>query len=131
MESRQEVHGFALGEVDTSWAGSVLLLDIGDVKRLKQKDGPNPVTPGSTELVYALLANDLVDAEPLHSAGRARRWQEALRRRLGAHSFELARSRVSPKGLIVGHYAQGGEVETGGLPLDSPSEREICPPSAV
>src|SRR2546429_4557255 len=29
------------GEVDTSWAGSVLLRDIADVKRLKQEDGPN------------------------------------------------------------------------------------------
>src|SRR6266550_9348700 len=50
------------GEVDTSWAGSVLLRDISDVKRLKQEDGRNLVTQGSTELVHALLANDLVDA---------------------------------------------------------------------
>ena len=50
------------GQVDTSWAGSVLLRDIADVKRLKQEDGPNLVTQGSTELVHALLANDLVDA---------------------------------------------------------------------
>src|SRR5438552_19162891 len=50
------------GEVDTSWQGSVLLRDITDVKRLKQEDGPNLVTQGSTQLVHALLANDLVDA---------------------------------------------------------------------
>ena len=50
------------GEVDTSWAGSVLLHDLADVKRLKQEDGPILVTQGSTELVHALLANDLVDA---------------------------------------------------------------------
>src|SRR6266850_1377577 len=43
-------------EVDTSWAGSVLLRDIADVKRLKQEDGPNLVTQGSTELVHTLLA---------------------------------------------------------------------------
>src|ERR1700758_2571619 len=46
------------GEVDTSWAGSVLLRDIAAVKRLKQEDGPHLVTQGSTELVHALLAND-------------------------------------------------------------------------
>ena len=40
----------------------MLLRDIADVKRLKQEDGPNLVTQGSTELVHALLANDLVDA---------------------------------------------------------------------
>ena len=50
------------GGVDTSWQGSVLLRDIADVKRLRDKDGPNLVTQGSTELVHALLANDLVDA---------------------------------------------------------------------
>ena len=37
------------GEVDTSWQGSVLLRDIADVKRLKQEDGANLVTQGSTE----------------------------------------------------------------------------------
>ena len=41
------------GEVDTSWAGSVLLRDIADVKRLKQEDGPHLVTQGSTALVRA------------------------------------------------------------------------------
>src|ERR1700681_2520342 len=50
------------GEVDTSWQGSVLLRDIADVKRLRKEDGPTLVAQGSTELVHALLANDLVDA---------------------------------------------------------------------
>src|SRR4029434_7727574 len=50
------------GEVETSWAGSVLLRGVADVKRLKQEDGPPLVTQGSTEVVHALLANDLVDA---------------------------------------------------------------------
>src|SRR5213596_1660592 len=49
------------GAVDMGWANSVLLRDVGEVKRLKQEDGPNLVTQGSTELVHALLANDLVD----------------------------------------------------------------------
>ena len=76
---------FRLGEVDTSWAGSVLLRDIADVKRLKQEDGPNLVTQGSTELVHALLANDLSRRyQPLHGAGRAWWRQKAVRRRLDA-----------------------------------------------
>src|SRR5439155_8282819 len=50
------------GGVDTSWQGSVLLRDIADVKRLRDQDGPNLLTLGSTELVHALLADDLVDA---------------------------------------------------------------------
>jgi dihydrofolate reductase len=50
----------------------VLLRDIADVKRLRQEDGPNLVTQGSTELVHALLANDLVDGmTDQQSAARA------------------------------------------------------------
>jgi hypothetical protein len=44
------------GDVDTNWQRSVLLRDIADVRRLRDDDGPNLVTQGSTELVHALLA---------------------------------------------------------------------------
>src|SRR6266511_2805307 len=83
----------------------VLLRDIADVKRLKQEDGPNLVTQGSTELVHALLANDLVDAisiftVPVVLGGGKKLFADGS----APHSFKLTRSRVSPNGLIVGHY---------------------------
>ena len=113
-------------EVDTSWAGSVLLRDVADVKRLKQEDGPNLVTQGSTELVHALLADDLVDAMsiftlPLVLGGGKKLFADGS----AAHSFKLTRSRVSPDGLIVGHYEREGEIKMGDAMLDSPSQREI------
>jgi hypothetical protein len=41
--------------------------------------------------------------------------------------YEIAsRSRVSPNGLIVGHYERGGEIKIGDTARDSPSEREIA-----
>src|SRR5258707_11013380 len=115
------------GEVDTSWAGSVLLRDIAEVKRLKQEDGPNLVTQGSTELVHALLANDLVDAMsiftvPVVLGGGKKLFADGS----APHSFKLTKSRVSPNGLIVGHYEREGEIKTGEAPLDAPSEREIA-----
>ena len=114
-------------EVDTSWAGSVLLRDIADVKRLKQEDGPNLVTQGSTELVDALLANDLVDAMsiftvPVVLGGGKKLFADGS----APHSFKLTRSRVTPNGLIVGHYEREGEIKIGDTTLDSPSEREIA-----
>src|SRR3954451_13094425 len=115
------------GEVDTSWASSVLLRDIAEVKRLKQADGPNLVTQGSTELVHALLAKDLVDAISIFTvpvvlgAGK-----KLFADGSAPHSFKLTRSRVSPNGLIVGHYEREGEVKTDDTALDSPSEREIA-----
>src|ERR671937_2190051 len=115
------------GNVDTSWAGSVLLHDIADVKRLKQEDGPNLVTQGSTELVHALLANDLVDAMsiftiPVVLGGGKKLFADGS----APHSYKLTGSRVSAAGLIVGHYERAGEVEIGDTMLDSPSEREIA-----
>ena len=115
------------GEVDTSWQGSVLLRDIADVKRLKQEDGPNLVTQGSTELVHALLANDLVDAMsiftvPVVLGGGKKLFADGS----APHSFKLTRSRVSSTGVLIGHYERGGEIKIDDTALDSPSKREIA-----
>ncbi len=115
------------GEVDTSWAGSVLLRDIADVKRLKQEDGPNLVTQGSTELVHALLAQDLVDAMsiftvPVVLGGGKKLFADGA----APHSFRLTRSRVSANGLIIAHYEREGEIKIGDTMFASPSEREIA-----
>ena len=115
------------GEVETSWAGSVLLRDIADVKRLKQEDGPNLVTQGSTELVHALLANDLVDAistftVPVVLGGGKKLFADGS----APHSFKLTSSRVAPTGLIIGHYEREGAVKTANILVDPPSEREVA-----
>ena len=115
------------GEVDMSWQGSVLLRDIADVKRLKQEDGPNLVTQGSTELVHALLANDLVDAMsiftvPVVLGGGKKLFADGS----VPHSFKLTSSRVSSTGVLVGHYERGGEIKIIDGALDSPSTREIA-----
>lgn len=115
------------GEVDTSWAGSVLLRDIAEVKRLKQEDGPNLVTQGSTELVHALLANDLVDAMSIFTlpvvlgAGK-----KLFADGSAPHAFKLIGSRVTANGLIVGHYERDGEIRIGDTALDAPSDREVA-----
>src|SRR6266480_270638 len=100
------------GEVDTSWQGSVLLRDIADVKRLKQEDGPNLVTQGSTELVHALLADDLVDAMsiftvPVVLGGGKKLFADGS----APHSFKLTRSRASPTGVLISRYEREGEVK--------------------
>ena len=115
------------GEVDMTWTGSVLLRDIADVKRLRKEDGPNLVTQGSTELVHALLANDLVDAMsiftvPVVLGGGKKLFADGST----PHSFRPTRSRVSPNGLIVVHYEREGEIKIGDTALDSPSDREVA-----
>ena len=113
------------GEVDTSWQGSVLLRDIADVKRLREEDGPNLVTQGSTELVHALLANDLVDAMsiftvPVVLGGGKKLFADGS----APHSNKLTRSRVSSTGVMIAYYERAGDIKIGGTALDSPSDRE-------
>ena len=115
------------GQLDTGWQGSVLLRDIADVKRLKQEDGPNLVTQGSTELVHALLANDLVDAMsiftvPVVLGGGKKLFADGS----APHSFKLTSSRVSSTGVLIGHYERDGEIKIVDGALDSPSKREIA-----
>jgi dihydrofolate reductase len=113
------------GDVDTSWQGSVLLRDLADVKRLREADGPNLVTQGSTELVHALLANDIVDAMsiftiPVVLGGGKKLFADGS----VPHRYKLTSSRVSNTGLIVAHYEREGEIRVGETALDSPSDAE-------
>ena len=113
------------GDVDTGWQGSVLLRDIADVKRLRNGDGPNLVTQGSTELVHALLANDLVDAMSTFTVpvvlGRGKK---LFADGSAPHSYALTRSRVSTTGLVIAHYERGSGIKIGDTALDSPSDAE-------
>ena len=102
------------GGVDTSWQGSVLLRDIADVQRLRGEDGPNLLTLGSTELVHALLADDLVDAMsvftfPVVLGGGKKLFADGSAPR----AYKLTRSRVSRSGVMIGHYERDGEIEIG------------------
>lgn len=115
------------GEVDTGWAHSTLLRGIADVERLQREDGPTLLTQGSPGLVHALLAHDLVDAisiftVPVVLGGGKKLFADGS----APHSFRLARSRVSPSGLIVGHYERAGGVRVEDAASGPPSEREIA-----
>src|ERR671918_780265 len=113
------------GEVDMSWQGSVLLRDIADVKRLKQEDGPNLVTQGSTELVHALLADDLVDAISIFTVPVVLGSGKKLFADGSApHSYQLISSRVSSMGLMIGHYERADEIKIGDTAVDKPSKAE-------
>ena len=115
------------GDVDTSWQGSALLRDIADVKRLKQEDGPNLVTQGSTEFVHALLANDLVDeiktfTVPVVLGGGKKLFADGS----APHAYKLTRSRVSNAGIIYAHYARAGDIKIGDTAMDNPSKAEFA-----
>jgi dihydrofolate reductase len=115
------------GDVDTGWQRSVLLRDIADVQRLRQEDGPNLVTQGSTELVHALLASDLVDAISIFTVpvvlGRGKK---LFADGSAPHRYALTGSRVSSTGLVIAHYERDGEIRIGDTSLDQPSAAEVA-----
>ena len=113
------------GDVDTSWQGSVLLRDIAHVKRLKQEDGPNLITQGSTELVHALLANDLVDEikmfiVPVVLGGGKKLFADGS----APHGYQLTSSRVTSAGLMIAHYERSGEIKISSAAVGKPSKEE-------
>jgi dihydrofolate reductase len=115
------------GDVDTSWRGSVLLRGIADVEGVRAGDGPNLVTQGSTELVHALLAKDLVDALSLFTVpvvlGRGKK---LFADGSAPRGYELKRSRVSSTGVVIAHYERSGAVEIGEPALAEPSRAETA-----
>ena len=117
------------GDVDTSWQGSVLLRDLAEVTRLREQkdDGPNLVTQGSTELVHALLAHDLVDAMSLFTVpvilgGGKKLFADGS----VPHSYTLTSSRVSKMGLTFAHYERGGDVKVADSAVGEPSKAEVA-----
>ncbi len=113
------------GDVETSWPGSVLLRDVADVRRLKAAGGPDLVTQGSTELVHALLAADLVDEIKVFTAPVVLGSGKKLFADGSApRAWKLESSRVSSTGLVIAHYARTGEIERGDTALAAPSAAE-------
>ena len=115
------------GKVDTSWQGTVLLRDVADVKRLRAEDGPPLVTQGSTELIHALLANDLVDAISTFTVpvvlGRGKKM---FVDGSTPHSYKLTSSRVSSSGILIGHYERAGDIAIGDTAEATPSDAELA-----
>ena len=115
------------GDVDTSWQSSALLRSLDDVRRLKAQDGPDLVTQGSTALVQALMAADLVDAIsvftiPVVLGSGKRLFADGT----APHAFKLTGSRVSTTGVVIGHYERDGDVKMVDAMLVTPNARELA-----
>ncbi|MHB1297204.1 MAG: dihydrofolate reductase family protein [Gemmatimonadaceae bacterium] len=114
------------GDVDTSWAGTVLLRDIAAVKRLQQEEaGPRLLTQGSTALLHALLADDLVDGMtiftfPVVLGGGKKLFADGS----APHSYKMTGSRVSARGVVTTDYERDGEIAIGDTAAASPSDAE-------
>lgn len=103
-------------ETPMTWAGSHRLeADLaGAVRALKATEGRDLLIQGSSEVIHALLAADLIDELTLLTfpvvLGRGKRLFDDGSR---PHAWSMIRTRQSTTGVVVSTYARGGEVPTG------------------
>jgi dihydrofolate reductase len=110
-----------------AWQNSVRL--DGDVPaavtRLKEGDGPDLLTQGSSVLVGSLLAAGLVDELFLLVfpviLGQGKRWYGGDAQ---AGEWSLLSSRTSTTGVIMSRYRPKGPVSTGSFALSEPNAAE-------
>lgn len=115
------------GEVDTSWKSTSLVRSIDEVARLREQDGPPLLTQGSTELIHALMAHDLVDTLSLLTVplilGRGKK---LFADGSAPHTWTLEHSRVSQRGVVITRYGRAGSVETSAHHDGEPSTLELA-----
>jgi dihydrofolate reductase len=99
---------------------------VSALRQLKQGDGPDLLTQGSTELLHLLFANDLVDEMSLLIfpvvLGKGKRLfdDKATARAQTAFSTKTMKN-----GVIFARYRRGGDVEIGSFQMADPSPEEI------
>lgn len=98
----------------SDWQNSAVLKNIDEVKKLKDTEGSDLQVHGSSQLIQALLENDLVDEL----------WLKIFPLTLGSGkklfnggaipaAFTLMETSTTPSGVIFANYKRAGEVKTG------------------
>jgi dihydrofolate reductase len=96
------------------------------LKQLKDEEGPDLLTQGSTDFLQTLFSNDLVDEMYISFfpvvLGKGKK--------LFGHgamptALKLISSKVSGSGVTVNKYARGGPVVTGSFEFEQPTEAEL------
>ena len=112
-----------------TWTNSVALHgDVAaEIARLKQEDGPNLLTQGSSILLQTLLAHDLIDEFrllifPLVLGPGKRLFGQGTR----PGALKLSATTVSTTGVIMSVYDRAGAISTGSFERQPPSEAEIA-----
>lgn len=99
---------------------------VATLRKLKQEDGPDLLTQGSTDFLKTLLAHGLVDEFNVFIfpviLGKGKRLfgdeaQPAGLKLVSAHS--------TPSGIVVTKYVPDGAVKTGSFEFETPTEAEM------
>ncbi|MHA4842922.1 dihydrofolate reductase family protein [Flavitalea antarctica] len=100
----------------TGWANSLVINSVGDIRKLKDSEGPEIQVWGSSELVQLLLEHDLVDELKLKihplTLGKGKK---LFGNGTIPAAFTLTKHIITPTGVTVLNLKRGGEVKTGNL----------------
>lgn len=99
---------------------------VAALRGLKEEDGPNLLTQGSTDFLQTLFSNDLVDEMyvslfPLVLGKGKRLFGSGTM----PAALKLVSSKVSGTGVTINKYVRGGPVVTGSFEFDQPTEAEL------
>lgn len=112
-----------------TWSGSYRLEgEAADaVRTLRQTDGRDLLIQGSSEVIHALLAADLIDAMTVLTfplvLGKGRRLFDDRSR---PHAWRMTNTRLSTTGVVVSRYERDGAVPTGSFGADNPGKAELA-----
>jgi dihydrofolate reductase len=99
---------------------------VAALKELKQEDGPDLLTQGSTNFLKTLLAHGLVDEFKVSVfpviLGKGKRLFGDEARPMG---LKLLSVQSSPSGVVATKYVPDGEVRTGSFASETPTEAEL------
>jgi dihydrofolate reductase len=110
------------------WQNSILVKGdvVGQIRQLKEQDGPEIQVHGSANLIQTLLKHDLVDELrvmifPVVLGGGKRLFGE------GAIpvGLTLVDSKTSTTGVIIATYERAGAIKYGSFALEQPTEAEV------
>jgi dihydrofolate reductase len=100
----------------TEWKNSIVIRNLGDIKKLRNSKGPDIQVWGSGKLIQLLLKNDLVDElrlkiHPL-TLGKGKKLFD---NGTIPAAFTLTESIITSKGVIITNYKRAGKVKTGNV----------------
>lgn len=111
-----------------SWQNSETLGadEVAALKKLKQSDGPDLLTQGSSDFLKTLFAEGLVDEVNVFIAplilGKGKRLFGSSGQ---PGNLKLVSSQVLPSGIIYARYVPDGEVKTGSFEFETPTAAEL------
>jgi dihydrofolate reductase len=102
--------------VNLPWKNTIVIKGdvVAEIKKIKEKEGPDLQVHGSSKLIQTLLKNDLVDEFwlkifPVTLGPGKRLFGEGT---IPA-AFKLQKCEFSPSGVIIASYVRDGEIKTG------------------